>query len=661
MRPESPLRSRTWSSIRTQIILGFGLILGLTLVIVVINFFALQIVRSGIEATVDEAGRVRELSQAIQNEFLLARQQEQLFLDNWRGLGYEEAFKRHVIQNDRFVNRARTNLAALEALLGSTTAARYRYVSDEAAALTPAMASYQEAFGATVNRIQERSRAGGQEARLQESLIELEDSAGQLRNSNELNRVVVQMSANEQAFFNTGEQQYIDQTRLLALRAKDLLNNTAQLSWAYSDLARPNTLEDIDQHMVAFQELVVLENDIGINTAIADEVTDAVAQRTETIRQEGIEGLEQARQDLQQATVGSIVVAAVFGLIALAAGIITALLLARRIIGPLTELTRAAQSIGEGNLEYRVSITGQDEFATLATVFNQMAGQLHNLIGSLERLVAERTRALTTSFRVSRRLSRILDQNQLVSEVVEQVRSAFDYYHVHIYLFNEDKSQLIMVGGTGNAGRAMLAAGHRIERGRGLVGRAAESRRAVIVSDVTRDPGWLANPLLPNTRSEIATPIILGDEVLGVLDVQQDVRGGLTRADAELLQSIANQVAIALRNAELYQYAQQAAEREAVVNVINQRIQQAASLDGVLQTAAEEIGRALGSRETTIQLDAGMAATETIPEARRAGAAVQTSRSATNGRSKNDKASSGQATGGQGSPSRRRSTGDGAG
>ncbi|MGD8584208.1 MAG: GAF domain-containing protein [Chloroflexota bacterium] len=661
MRLESPLRSRTWSSIRTQIILGFGLILGLTLVIVVINFFALQIVRSGIEATVDEAGRVRELSQAIQNEFLLARQQEQLFLDNWRGLGYEEAFKRHVIQNDRFVNRARTNLAALEALLGSTTAARYRYVSDEAAALTPAMASYQEAFGATVNRIQERSRAGGQEARLQESLIELEDSAGQLRNSNELNRVVVQMSANEQAFFNTGEQQYIDQTRLLALRAKDLLNNTAQLSWAYSDLARPNTLEDIDQHMVAFQELVVLENDIGINTAIADEVTDAVAQRTETIRQEGIEGLEQARQDLQQATVGSIVVAAVFGLIALAAGIITALLLARRIIGPLTELTRAAQSIGEGNLEYRVSITGQDEFATLATVFNQMAGQLHNLIGSLERLVAERTRALTTSFRVSRRLSRILDQNQLVSEVVEQVRSAFDYYHVHIYLFNEDKSQLIMVGGTGNAGRAMLAAGHRIERGRGLVGRAAESRRAVIVSDVTRDPGWLANPLLPNTRSEIATPIILGDEVLGVLDVQQDVRGGLTRADAELLQSIANQVAIALRNAELYQYAQQAAEREAVVNVINQRIQQAASLDGVLQTAAEEIGRALGSRETTIQLDAGMAATETIPEARRAGAAVQTSRSATNGRSKNDKASSGQATGGQGSPSRRRSTGDGAG
>jgi GAF domain-containing protein len=275
---------------------------------------------------------------------------------------------------------------------------------------------------------------------------------------------------------------------------------------------------------------------------------------------------------------------------------------------------------------------------------------LHNLIGSLERLVAERTRALTTSFRVSRRLSTILDQNQLVSEVVEQVRSAFDYYHVHIYLFNDDQTELIMVGGTGNAGRALLAAGHQIERGRGLVGRAAESQRPVVVSDVTRDPGWLPNPLLPNTLSEIATPIILGDEVLGVLDVQHDVRGGLTRADAELLQSIANQVAIALRNAELYEYAQQAADREAVVNVINQRIQQAANLDSVLQTAAEELGQALGARETTIQLDAGKAAAELAPRTRPAGDVVETTEPVASGE-----------TNGQGVWQRRPSDGDGAG
>jgi nitrate/nitrite-specific signal transduction histidine kinase len=362
--------------------------------------------------------------------------------------------------------------------------------------------------------------------------------------------------------------------------------------------------------MGAFQELVLLENDIGINTAIAAEVTADVAQQTDFIRQKGAEGLALARQDLQRATVGITAFSVVFGLVALVAGAFTALLLARRIITPLTELTQAAQEVGKGNLEYRVDLTGQDEFATLGEVFNQMAGQLHNLIGSLERLVAERTRALTTSFRVSRRLSTILDQDQLVGEVVEQVRAAFDYYHAHIYLFNDDKTTLMMVGGTGSAGRTMLAAGHQLSRGQGLVGRAAESRRPVVVSDVARDPDWLPNPLLPNTRSEIAVPIILGDEVLGVLDVQHDLRDSLTRSDAELLQSIANQVAIALRNAELYGDAQSAAEREAVVNVINQRIQQAASVEGVLQTAAQEIGRALGAREATIQLDAAIAVSD---------------------------------------------------
>jgi putative methionine-R-sulfoxide reductase with GAF domain len=607
MPSDSPLRSRLLSSIRAQIVIGFGLILSLTLILVMINFFALQTVRSGIQATVDEAGKVREYGQTIQNEFLLARQEEKLFLDNWRGLGFEKAFDTHVSQNQWHANRARAALAQLDTLLAAAPVEQYQDVRDEAAALSPALNNYQAAFDATVSRVQERSQAGGQEVRLQQSLANLEHSVGTLRNSNELNRVVVQMSANEQAFFNTGEQQYIDQTRLLALRAKDLLNTTRQLTWAYSPLARPVTLDNVDDHMAVFMDLVALENEIRINTAVAQEVTDEVTRRTDAIRQEGLDRLDLARADLQRSTISSTRISVLFGLVALATGIVTALLLARRIIGPLTDLTQAAQSIGAGNLDYRVSITGQDEFATLGSVFNQMAGQLNNLIGSLEKLVADRTRALTTSFRVSRRLSTILDQNQLLGEVVEQVRGAFDYYHVHIYLFDQDKTDLIMVGGTGNAGRAMLASGHKIQRGRGLVGRAADGKQAVVVSDVTRDPGWLPNPLLPNTRSEIATPIMLGDDVLGVLDVQQDIRGGLTRNDAELLQSIANQVAIALRNAELYELAQRAAEREAVVNVINQRIQQAASLEGVLQAAAEEIGRALGAQETTIQLDAAAA------------------------------------------------------
>jgi len=90
--------------------------------------------------------------------------------------------------------------------------------------------------------------------------------------------------------------------------------------------------------------------------------------------------------------------------------------------------------------------------------------------------------------------------------------------------------------------------------------------------------------------------------VIGVLDVQHDIRNGLDQNDAELLQSIANQVAIALQNAKLYEDAHFAAEREATVNIINQKIQKAVTVEGVLQIAAQELGKALSAERTSVQL-----------------------------------------------------------
>jgi GAF domain-containing protein/HAMP domain-containing protein len=227
---------------------------------------------------------------------------------------------------------------------------------------------------------------------------------------------------------------------------------------------------------------------------------------------------------------------------------------AQILVRPITRLTIAASQIAAGNLEIQVPIRTTDEIGQLARAFNNMTSQLRQLIDSLEERVTSRTRRLELVATLSERLSAILELEKLLQELVNQIKDSFGYYHAHIYLLNDQQEKLVLAEGTGVAGVEMKAKGHSIQLDAptSLVARAARTGEIVRVDNVREAKNWLPNPLLPDTYSEMAVPISLEGQIIGVLDVQQDKMAGLDDGDANLLRSLANQVGVAIRNARLF-------------------------------------------------------------------------------------------------------------
>lgn len=219
----------------------------------------------------------------------------------------------------------------------------------------------------------------------------------------------------------------------------------------------------------------------------------------------------------------------------------------------------------------------------------------------LERRVKARNQGLATSNLISRRISTILNLNELMQAVVNEIQTAYSYGHVQIYLLN-DAGYLLLQSATGQAGLKMLQAGHKIAIGRGLVGQAAETNQPVLVADVTQNPQWLPNRLLLETKSEAAIPIHLDKQVLGVLDVQHNFTNGLSEDDVYILQILAGQVAVAIQNAMLYEQVQRQAQQETQLFEIGQKLQTAADIPAVLKIASAELAHLLKAKKTHIHL-----------------------------------------------------------
>ncbi len=182
---------------------------------------------------------------------------------------------------------------------------------------------------------------------------------------------------------------------------------------------------------------------------------------------------------------------------------------------------------------------------------------------------------LETVARLSAATATKLETETLLQEVVDLSKSSFDLYHVHTYLLDDLETDLVLAAGSGEVGRLMVTAGRRISlrQKQSLVARAARSREVVVVNDIRQDPDFLPHPLLPRTRSEMALPLVAGDRLLGVLDVQASEANRFNDEDVYIQTALAAQVAVALQNAQLFEDTQRASfllgERVKELNCLN--------------------------------------------------------------------------------------------
>ena len=266
--------------------------------------------------------------------------------------------------------------------------------------------------------------------------------------------------------------------------------------------------------------------------------------------------------------------------------------IARSIIVPIGQLVETTQRVASGDLTARAQVRTGDEIGVLANAFNSMAAQLWELIENLEQRVAERTRdyeeaivrtqqayaqlyeahqklevttyqaqrramQLETAAEVSRAATSMLDPDELVRQAVDLIRDRFDLYYAGLFLLDENGRWAVLRAGTGEPGRQMLKAGHKLEvGGRSMVGWCTANARARIALDVGEEAVRFDNPLLPDTRSEMALPLISRGRVAGALDVQSVEAGAFSDEDIAVLQTMADQIAVAIDNARLFTEAQ---------------------------------------------------------------------------------------------------------
>ena len=237
-------------------------------------------------------------------------------------------------------------------------------------------------------------------------------------------------------------------------------------------------------------------------------------------------------------------------------GIVGGIWVSRSITNPIRSLVSAAQAIGRGDLSIRTSISGRDELALLGSAINQMTNDLDQSRMTMENILqqeqrrAEQMRAINE---IATQISSVLRMDELLPYVTNLLRDNFGYYGVGIFLLEPGSDSLVLRAIAGGVEDA-IPIDRRVEQGEeSIVEWVAKTGKPLLANDVSKELRYRFVEHWRDTRAELAVPITVGDQVVGVLDIQSSDPDAFDETDQFTAQTLAHCLAVAIENARLFQ------------------------------------------------------------------------------------------------------------
>lgn len=261
------------------------------------------------------------------------------------------------------------------------------------------------------------------------------------------------------------------------------------------------------------------------------------------------------------------------------------------------------QVIGVITIDHRAvgAYTSADE--EMAQAFaNQAATAIENarLFTAMQRRLHE----INTLYFISNQIvvSPEIDVDDILKSVVDMLKINFGYYHVHCYIFDAQGDNLMMQQGSGAVGQELKAKGHQLEPGEGIVGYVATLGETYMTNSVDDTVFYRANPLLPETKAELATPLRVRDETLGVLDVQHRAPDTFDENDLRFISAIADQLAVVLDKAMMYAALQDALASEQAARTQLVQTETLTAMGRLVASVAHELNNPLQAIRSALYL-----------------------------------------------------------